>query len=366
MDSLRKYFFTFILFLLVTMRIEAEQRTPILLDFLGGIVAISEGGNYSIDVVRTPAPHKSEAMWDYLKKENNLRIDKGVYFGNQNQSLGDRDASMAQIPGLVVFGVDANQKGIIPGVQPIGAGVDATFHKLHEFLQKSADERPDFIGFDVDDTLLGLRVDKTKEELLEDRPALADVLVKLILEGIPLVFFSDNGSTVTLKRIAYPLAQMLQECPLPHPVALIFYTSGMLTKITFTVSMQTEPAIEYDTDYGANRRLSAEMVRRLLDVIGGVSEFEGGLLKATGIIGDYYTQILTRKNEHGLFIRREEFCPSFKTQTTLEGNVSPPLVQIREYNTHKEDAAMLSIVGIPSSFRPILIQMIADQLASWD
>jgi nitrogenase molybdenum-iron protein alpha/beta subunit len=99
--------------------------------------------------------------------------------------------------------------------------MDATLKKLQEILLLPFSKRPNFIGFDVDDTLLGLRADRTKEELLKERYALAEVIAQLALERVKIVFFSDGDSQITLKRIGYPLMQLVKE-NLKKPITFTF------------------------------------------------------------------------------------------------------------------------------------------------
>jgi len=126
--------------------------------------------------------------------------------------------------------IDENQDGIIDGVIPIGGGVDAT-RKYLEYIANEIDKMkinnmnmkkttttdtlsmpiPKFIGFDVDDTILGLRPDHTKETLYEDRRETVEVMVRLLQQGIQLCFLSDNDSKLVLKRIGDPLAFFLQK-----------------------------------------------------------------------------------------------------------------------------------------------------------
>lgn len=342
---------------------QPPKRLEITLELPNGSLVIKEGGNFSIDIMRAPVPKKSDAMLDYLENEvNGVPAEKGVYFGNQNQSPEDRDAAMRTISGLKVFGVDEKQKTIISGIEPIGPGMDATLKMLQKFLALPKEARPCFIGFDIDDTVLGLRPDRTKEELLKDRRGIAEAMALLALEGTRLAFFSDNDSQTTLKRIGLPLTKILQEKGIIHPILMTFYVSGMATKFKMEALPQGEPKVIYDSNYGSESRLKAENVTELAMIVGDVKENEDGIVSATGIVGEYYTQKLTRLNSQGLFERNTEFYPDFLTHFTAKGNVAPPFVQFRDFNPEKNDATMFTIGGLPSQYRGEMIRNIAEQI----
>jgi hypothetical protein len=111
-------------------RLQAAERLKVDVQVFGQSIAIMEGGNFSIDLRRNPIPLKSQAMQDYLTSEiPGISPCQGAYFGNQNQSVSDRDAVMIEISGLKVYGVDTQQDTIIAGVEPIGIGMDATATK---------------------------------------------------------------------------------------------------------------------------------------------------------------------------------------------------------------------------------------------
>ena len=303
-------FVNVVLFLYVlSLPLHAAERLRVDVQVLGQTIAIMEGGNFSIDMRKDPIPLKSHAMQDYLEHDiPGVSADQGVYFGNQNQSLSDRDAAMTQISGLKVYGVDAQQDTIVKGIEPIGVGMDATLKKLEEMLLDPS-QRPSFIGFDVDDTLLGLRADRTKEELLKERRGLAEAIAQLALEGVNIIFFSDGDSQITLKRIGYPLTQIIQG-KVQEAITLTFYVSGMLIKFKLTVHPGTEPTISFDADYTAEYRLRAECVSLLSTIIGGVREGEDGVMQGSGILGDYYFNHLTQLTD-GVYVRNQDFFPNF-------------------------------------------------------
>lgn len=339
------------------------NRMKVLVNVDDETIALMEGGNYSIDIRRDPIPLKSQAMRDFLTMDiPEIPPEEGIYFGNQNQFHDDRDAAMAKINGLKVYGVDEKQETIVEEVEGIGIGMDATLQKLQEIIALPSAERPAFIGFDVDDTLLGLRPDKTKEDLLIERRSIAEIIAKLALEDIHIIFFSDGGSQTTLNRIGYPLAQILQENSLQKPVNLHFYVSGMLTKIKLLITPNNNPEIIFSPYYGKDNRLSPKSVAAMSEIIGRVSESEQGSMHGSGLLGAYYFENLTLQDSNGLCIRNTGFHPEFKTQLTLKGNVTPPTVDVRDFNPAVEDAAMISITGLPSTYRPILIEAIVDML----
>lgn len=326
-------------------------------------ILVHEGGKFSIDICHSPVSKKSDAMRDYLTTECYV-AEQGVYLGNQNQSFEDRDAAMCEIEGLAVYGVDENQATIIPQVMGIGAGMESTLKKLKSFLDLPPHERPAFIGLDVDDTILGLRPDKTKEDFLKERRSLAETIVELALEGTQIAFFSDNDSEVTLKRIGYPLEIILHEKGIDRPIMFTFYTSKMITKVKMNVFPNRKSVVEYDPIYGINYRLSTQDLVVLVGIIGEVKETETGIIMSSGLLGKYYTEKLAEVEANGRYKRRKEFYPNFITQQTAWGNVSPPQVQVRDFNTQNQDASLISIGGFPSEYRLELIHEIEDCLKS--
>lgn len=343
--------------------LQAAERLKVDVHVLGQSIAIMEGGNFSIDIRHDPIPLKSQAMHDYLANElPGVSPCQGAYFGNQNQSLADRDAAMIEIDGLKVYGVDARQDTIIAGVEPIGIGMDATLKKLQEISLLPFSRRPTFIGFDVDDTLLGLRADRTKEEFLKERRELAETVAQLAFEGVKIVFFSDGDSQATLKRIGYPLAQLLQEKKVQEPITVTFYVSGMITKLKLTIHPDAMPTVAFDAAYKAECRLPADCVAFLSDLMGAVTENADGQMVGSGILADYYFGHLTQLSEDGVHVRNQDFFPEFLTLLTPKGNVLPPTFDLRDFNSDIGDAAMVSITGIPSAYRPTLIHSIATAL----
>jgi hypothetical protein len=343
--------------------LQAAERLKVDVQVFEQSIAIMEGGNFSIDIRCNPIPLKSQAMQDYLTNEiPEISPCQGAYFGNQNQSISDRDAAMIEISGLKVYGVDTQQDTIIAGVEPIGIGMDATLKKLQEILLLSSSQRPIFIGFDVDDTLLGLREDHTKEEFLKERQDLAEAVAQLALEGVKIVIFSDGDSQVTLKRIGYPLMQILQKKKLQEPMTLTFYVNGMITKLKLTNYPDAAPTVAFDADYNAECRLKANCVALLSNLIGGVAENIDGLMLGSGILADYYFGHLTQLNADGLHVRNQDFFPEFLTMLSPKCNVLPPTFNLRDFNSNTGDVSMMSITGLPSAYRPTLIHAIAAQL----
>lgn len=297
-------------------------------------IEIREGGNYSIDISRAPGYGKVDAMRDFLKTNSYSPIIKGAYYGNQNQNSRDRDAEMAKIQGLQVFGVDANQENVVSEVKAIGAGTKATLRHLKETLGLLADQLPKFLGFDIDGTLLGIRPDGSKEELLKDQRGLADALVQLIVQGVHLAFFSDNDSLVTRDRIGEPLRSLVKALP-PEKISLTeritFYTSGMATKFELPLDPSVEE-IRYDETYGRKHRLPEEVVGVVSEVLGGVVEDDQGAIQATGKVGAYYEEKLTQweGSVRALAKRILELYPGFELQKTKHSHVIPPKIEHRD------------------------------------
>lgn len=354
----------FLLFLLSFSlnKVHAAERLKVDVEVFGQSIAIMEGGNYSIDIRCNPIPLKSQAMHDYLTHEiSGISPSQGAYFGNQNQSVEDRDAAMVQICSLKVYGVDTQQDTVIQGVEPIGIGIDATLKKLQEILLLPSSHRPIFIGFDVDDTLIGLRADRTKEEFLNDRRELAEAIAQLALEGVKIAIFSDGDSQGTLKRIGYPLMQLLQEKKVQDSITVTFYVSGMMTKLKLTSDPVNLPTVAFDADYGAECRLKGNCVTFLSNLIGGVAENSDGVMAGSGILADYYFGHFTQLRD-GLHVRNPDFFPEFLTILTPKGNALPPNFGLRDFNSITGDVSMMSITGLPSKYRPTLIHAIATQL----
>jgi hypothetical protein len=237
-----------------------------------------------------------------------------------------------------------------------------TLKKLQEILLLSSSQRPIFIGFDVDDTLLGLKADRTKEEFLKERRDLAEAVAQLAFEGVKIVIFSDGDSQVTLERIGYPLMQILQEKKLQESVTLTFYVNGMITKLKLTTCPETVSTVAFDANYGAECRLKDNCVAFLSNLIGGVAENIDGLMSGSGILADYYFGHLTQLSADGLHVRNQDFFPEFLTMLSPKGNVLPPTFDLRDFNANTGDASMMSITGLPSAYRPTLIRAIAAQL----
>lgn len=339
-----------ILFLLLTSTLEARFQLP----FEPLSIVIMEGGSFSIDIRQDPLPTKLEAMRNYLESRS---FQNGVYFGDQNQSPDDRDGAIAQIEGLTVYGVDKKQDTIIPTVMPIGIGMEATSKKLKDLLSNP----PAFIGFDVDDTVLGLRGDKSKEELLKERIDIAQSLVQFLLKGTQVVFFTDNDSQVTLKRIAYPLAELMQKYPFEAPLSITFYSSGMVTKMEMTIFPKgTE--IELDQEWGQDWRVNGKTARLLQGILGGVQEIDG-VMVGEGLLGEYYFNKLTFLKS-GQSIRNPDFYPDFLTKLTPQGNTIPPQLEWRDFDG--ATCSMVSITGIPSLYRPVLIEAIMSLLIEFN
>lgn len=197
---------------------------------------------------------------------------------------------------------------------------------------------------------------------MKDRYSLGETLLQLALEGTLLAFFSDNDSEITLKRIGYPLNQLFQQGNLDQPITLHFYTSKMVTKISMKLVKGSDPEIKFDATYGSNCRLDPYTTAFFLLILGEVKETSEGQMTFSGIVGQYYTQNLTLQDEQGLYKRNNDFYPEFKTQMSSYGNVIPPQVQCRDFNPDTQDSAMISIGGVPSGFRAVLIKTILEAL----
>ncbi|MDA9101308.1 YvcK family protein, partial [Omnitrophica bacterium] len=307
-------------------------------------VNVAEGGSFSIDIVLSPAPTKQTAMEDFIQA-GEFRPEEGYFFGNQNQKETDRDATVANIAGLRAMGVDENQEGIIPGVERIGQGPDATLRKLQEILSLPDSHVPKFIGFDIDDTLLGLRPDQSKETLIQDRRPLADTLVKLAVRGIQLIFLSDNDTQTTLKRIGEPLGGLLQvQLQDTETRTLTFYTSKMVTKSEREVS---SPGFNDRVDplYSHAHRMDSETAGKVLSAIGSVQEQGPGRVVLKGPLGNYYGR--TTEIEDGMYVlnaKTQQTYPQFQLQKSEHGNVIAPQVQVRD---PFEDGSVAGISILP-------------------
>ena len=345
--------------------LRSEARTPpdkkmsAVINIEGVDVEVREGGNYSIDFTRAPVPDKAVAMEDFietLKQDPALNLagrPLGLYFGNQNQSAEDRDAKVARVSGVRVLAVDQNQEGVVAGIERIGAGIDATLAKLEEILALPDDRLPPFIGFDIDDTLLGLKIAdgrEIKEVLAEDRPALLAVLTKLMARRVKLAFLSDNDSKATLQRVGNPVAEAfralntgLQE--------IFFYTSGMVTKFKLQVAA-AETTLVNDPTYGSHHRLANATVTAIHSIIGRVIEAADGSIAATGLLGRYYTQRFAKKTPRGYKARQGilNIYPNYTVNETPHGNLATiPTVNPRD-PWDDGSAAQVSVFPIVSRY----------------
>lgn len=350
-----------IYFLLASLNLFSDEWYKTTVNILGEQFTIMETGKFTIDIRRDPIPIKSDAMRDYLDYESFSGV-QGAYFGNQNQFPEDRDATMVQIPGLTVYGVDLRQEKVIEGIERIGIGPDATLKKLQEILALPLPQRPVFLAFDIDDTLLGLTKQKTKEELNKERKELGLAIAKLAKEGTQIAFFSDASAQATLVRIGYPLTQMLESLALENPVILTFYSSGMITKFKLIVDYLGEPIVVYQPSFNAHCRIGEEHTKHFLNAIGHVTENESGEMLGSGILKEYYFAHLAVLDENGNYVRNSHFHTEFLTTVSTLGNVIPPKVEVSDYNPIVKDVSKITIVGIPTDYRRTFINLLKEKL----
>ena len=332
-------------------------------------VEVREGGILSLDSTRYPVPTKVDAMADFLKTAA-FRPEDGCYFGNQNSSPDDRDASLTRITGLKLYGVDEDPSKVIPGVEAIGRvgpgvrviGPDATLEGVRRLLALPRAQRPRFMGFDVDDTILsskkvdvgGGKTKVVKEVLLVDRRELALELARAAREGIRLVFFIDNDSRLTRQRVTDGLATLLSDGSLQAPCRINTYASGMVSKMELVVRAGSDGSeVTYDRDYGAVHRLPAQAVGTIQSILGGVRETDSGQIEATGLVGRYYAEVLTEVVDGKSQLRPEIRAkyPGFLPPLTKHGDVTFPDVQLRD---PEDDGtlAQVSVLPVVSAYTP--------------
>jgi len=323
---------------------------------LGTDIEIREGGDASIDISRHPAPTKLDAMKDLLASTG-LKPEDGIYFGNQNSSVDDRDGVLTQLKGLKVFAVDENQQNVMPDAERIGVGPQATLDELRRILNSGA-PAPSFIGFDIDGTVLAVNFETGKEKLLEHRNELAEVMIEFWKRGTQLVFMSDNDSQATFKRIGEPLQSLAKEVSLDSAQQhhdLLFYASGMVTKYQMSLGRQAIAELKPDltSGYGQLHRLPADVVQVLVKQLGGVHETADGEIQASGLIGRYYMEHFTEDREGKRLIRGAlaSTYPNFATfkQVTGHGNALSPKAQRRD-PVADGSASQVSVVALVSRF----------------
>ncbi|MFC1809065.1 hypothetical protein ACFL3D_02940 [Candidatus Omnitrophota bacterium] len=313
------------------------------------------GGQYSIDISKYPARTKVDAMTDYIVT-NNLDVTKGLYIGNQTNSINERDGAVTQIQGITVLAVDENQAEVIPEASRVrdygihSTGPDATLEFLKQLLRKSDNELPQFIGFDIDNTILGQRPNLRKEVLFEDRKELAGKILTLMSRGVKIAFFTDADSEKMREQIAIDLRKLVVELNYQGPTTLTFYTSGMVSK--FTVDIANEDLdVTYDKIYGSKHRLTKKVIDALKNVIGAVYEDENGQIVAKGLLGEFYTNVFAEKDDSGkwrLSTKIRETYTLYQPLDTAYGNVLSPVVEIRDEDKKEGTAAQVAIGRLPA------------------
>ncbi|MCK4859124.1 MAG: HAD-IIB family hydrolase, partial [Candidatus Omnitrophica bacterium] len=319
---------------------EAVNTKTIIVDYKDHKLEIRKGGVTSIDITKFPAPTKEEAMRDYLSKTG-FRVQKGAYFGNET-SPGARDAQLLNIDGLKVYAADEDQNAVDPRAERIGKGVKSVEKKLKEIIVqlKTGKIQPKFLGFDIDDTLLGTKFieGKAVKETLNDRKTLRKYLAELIQLGVRIVIITDNDIGLTQKRIVQPLMEELKEKNVSFKEnQLTFYADGMVTKAI--LNSQFELYLDNDYEQGRIDRDTKEM---LLDILG---EIEGG---KEGLLRDWYLNELTEEKEGKRVLKREIMrrYPNFKPPVTSREDV---LLEIQRRSESEDGSvAQISILPIPS------------------
>ncbi len=123
-----------------------------------------------------------------------------------------------------------------------------------------------------------------------------------------------------------------------------------------------EPIIIYQPSFNAHCRIDEAHANQILKAIGNIKENKEGQMVDSGILKDYYFQNLTFLNEKGNSVRNIHFFPDFITIHTLSGNVIPPKVEVSDYNPVLKDISKITIVGIPTHYRPTFINLLVDSL----
>ncbi|MFH0985219.1 MAG: HEAT repeat domain-containing protein [Candidatus Omnitrophota bacterium] len=294
-------------------------------------VKLREGGNYTVEFAMHPMPTKKNAMEDYVRSTG-LDPKRGIYIGNENQSVDARDGAMSGVKGLTVLGVDADQKGIIPGVRGIGVGVGATERELARLADLPKNKLPLFVGLDIDDTVLGLKKSisgsASKEGLMADRRGIAEALAKLVLRGVQIVFFTDSSSKVAFERIGEPLGKLVGSQLGEKTARIDFYSSLMTTKFHVNVASAGIEQL-FDADYGRPFRMNQETKQVILKSLGSIRETAAGMV-LEGSLGHYYDSIT--RDSQGRRVPAESFesiYPNFYKKTPA-GNMSFPFIEERD------------------------------------
>jgi CheY-like chemotaxis protein/glutamate dehydrogenase/leucine dehydrogenase/glutathionyl-hydroquinone reductase/tetratricopeptide (TPR) repeat protein len=319
-----------------------------------GDIVVSEDGSATIAISQSPRPTKSAAMRHFLKSRG-FYANEGIYIGDENQFPGNRDAMMKDVAGLLVYGVDENQQGIIPEVIPIGVGPQATqkwFEKLLEDHQNQSKPLPTFIGLDIDKTLLGTVSSHGRDETLDqDQPGMLAILVKLIRNGVHFSIFTDNDYEKATNRVAMPLVRAFEAQEIKIPFNIDFYTNGMASHFMFQYEPDKGPTDQKDREYTDAYGLSADAVQTIKNVMGDVTEDEDGNVIATGIAGDYYFNRYTISGPQGRRIinpRLVENYPHWKLRYSPSGNVQIHPVEVRRPSN--DGSAAQLVWALPSRY----------------
>jgi len=299
----------------------------------GSELEIREGGNVTLEISRSPAPTKKDAMEHFLETYK-YKAGKGFYIGNQNSSQDDRDGVLTRIPDLNVLAVDKDQAHITDGAKPIGSGIEATERWLISLL-----DLPQFIVMDIDDTLLGRikyidaqGADQLRVETLQDRPGIRDALIRLAGKGVHLGFMSDGDTAAVMARVGEILAPEIAPLATTKTKPLTFYTSGMAT--AYAIHFENKGwSAQNDTMYSGKYRIPKEAAEILLKIVGETKEV-AGKIQASGLVGKFYTEVVNIKDDDGIYhvkpVLRDKLYKRYVWVETKAGNNEPFTVKPRD------------------------------------
>jgi len=326
-------------------RFDVTLRLPGLGDLL---VNARSGGRSSIDFTMAPdgdVPTKKHAIEDFLKS-NGFEGKDGLYFGNQNEDINERDAIVAQIPGMQVIAVDEDPRRVTKHPRIRNAmkdgiekpGLEGTLAELEALLQPGATienkKLPKFVALDIDDTvLLNPSLARTPAiDALEQK--IFDAIIQLRTRGVVVAIISDNDTKITADRVVRPLlglAAQPQYGLTGDERAITFYTSGMATKFIARGAEETER--EFDRAYGEKYRMPKTLSDALLEILGEARENDQGIMEGSGVLWDDYYLKITEVDELNKRRLKPELAAQFdryKPQVTPAGNFEPQKPQERD------------------------------------
>ncbi|RKY38601.1 MAG: hypothetical protein DRP72_01485, partial [Candidatus Omnitrophota bacterium] len=297
---------------------------------------IKKGGFVSVDMTLAPAPTKKDAMEDYLKSRN-FSAQNGCYIGNENEK-GGSDAKVAEINGLKVYGVDREQEKIISQVIKMSTlgifqtGPEATQELLNRILK--GEINVDFIGLDVDGTILGVKIVKGRadKEKLKERKGIKNILCQLIGKGKYIVILTDNSKDLTEERIIKPLIEELKTRGMSlKDNQITVYCDGMVTKLTIDKNYQEK----FDYDY-SKYRIPKEIKEKILEVLGEVKERTDGKIFTKGLLGKFYLEVTKEITQEDIDNYKKEVENLKKNpDLTLEEIYSKIQILRKKYFTNK-------------------------------